>query len=150
MQGRAVSEPVRDQRRSSRPASGRCAFDPALFDYGKNKLDLAELRDLGFNGFRVHYPINKPALQGRGRSCSRARATSAPLGKGQNYGLSARGLAVDTAAPAGEEFPRFVEFWVERPRANATSLTIYALLDSRASPAPTASSSPRASRRRCR
>jgi glucans biosynthesis protein len=53
------------------------------------------------------------------------------VGKGQSYGLSARGLAVDTAAATGEEFPRFVEFWVERPRPNATSLTIYALLDSR-------------------
>ena len=53
------------------------------------------------------------------------------VGKGQSYGLSARGLAVDTAAPSGEEFPRFVEFWIERPRAGATSLTIYALLDSR-------------------
>ena len=33
------------------------------------------------------------------------------------YGISARGLAVDTAQPAGEEFPRFSEFWVERPGA---------------------------------
>jgi len=53
------------------------------------------------------------------------------LGKGQVYGISARGLAVDTALGSGEEFPSFTDFWVERPAANASHLTIYALLDSR-------------------
>ena len=128
-QGRAVPEPVRIN--VVEPAGERVvAFDPALFDYGKNKLDPQTLRGLGFNGFRVHYAINKPGYKDevvvfQGASYFRA------LGKGQSYGLSARGLAVDTAAAEGEEFPRFVEFWIERPRANATSLTIYALLDSR-------------------
>ncbi|YBP37837.1 glucan biosynthesis protein [Klebsiella pneumoniae] len=32
--------------------------------------------------------------------------------------MSARGLAIDTALPSGEEFPRFREFWIERPKAN--------------------------------
>ena len=130
LQGRAVSEPV--EINLVEPAGERpLAFDPALFDFGKNRLDLDKLRDLGFNGFRVHFPVNKPpykdeVLVFQGASYFRA------LGKGQSYGLSARGLAVDTAAAAGEEFPRFSEFWVERPRSNATSLVIHALLDSQA------------------
>ena len=49
----------------------------------------------------------------------------------QWYGLSARGLAVDTALNSGEEFPRFVEYWIERPAAGDKQLTIYALMDSR-------------------
>src|SRR5262249_14434218 len=53
------------------------------------------------------------------------------LGKEQRYGLSARGLAIDTALASGEEFPHFIEFWIERPAAAAKELTIYALLDSR-------------------
>ncbi|HEX7438370.1 MAG TPA: glucan biosynthesis protein G [Caldimonas sp.] len=128
-QGRAVPEPVRIN--IVEPAGERVvAFDPALFDYGKNKFEPQTLSGLGFNGLRVHHAINKPGYKDevvvfQGASYFRA------LGKGQSYGLSARGLAVDTAAPEGEEFPRFVEFWIERPRANATSLTIYALLDSR-------------------
>jgi Periplasmic glucans biosynthesis protein len=98
---------------SSRPASASVEFDPALFDYGKNKLDPKALRGLGFNGFRVHYAINKPGYKDevlvfQGASYFRA------LGKGELYGLSARGLAVDTGAAEGEEFPRFVEFWIER------------------------------------
>ncbi len=41
-----------------------------------------------------------------------------------------RGLAIDTALPSGEEFPRFKEFWIERPKPTDKRLTIYALLDS--------------------
>jgi len=129
LQGRAVSEPV--EVNLIEPAGERpLAFDPALFDFGKNRLEMDKLRDIGFNGFRVHFPINKPSYKDeilvfQGASYFRA------VGKGQHYGLSARGLAVDTAGPNGEEFPRFVEFWVERPRANATSLVIHALLDSK-------------------
>jgi glucans biosynthesis protein len=52
------------------------------------------------------------------------------LGAGERYGLSARGLAIDTVGGRGEEFPYFIEFWVVRPAADARTLTIYALLDS--------------------
>ena len=78
----------------------------------------------------MHFPLNKPKYKDEvlvflGASYFRA------LGKDQRYGLSARGLAVDTALASGEEFPRFVEFWIERPEPSAKELTIYALLDSR-------------------
>lgn len=52
------------------------------------------------------------------------------LGKGQKYGLSARGLAIDTAVQTGEEFPVFKEFWIERPQRRAAEIKVYALLDS--------------------
>ena len=50
--------------------------------------------------------------------------------KGAQYGLSARGLALRTAHPMGEEFPEFTHFWVERPSANASGIVVHALLDS--------------------
>ena len=65
--------------------------------------------------------------------CSRAPSYFRALGQGQQYGLSARGLAIDTVgAPPGqtEEFPRFTEFWLVRPEPGATQITVYALLDS--------------------
>jgi periplasmic glucans biosynthesis protein len=104
-------------------------FDADAFDYGKNKIDREELKGLGFAGFRVHFPVNTPAYKDEvlvflGASYFRG------LGRGQRFGLSARGLAIDTAENSGEEFPRFVEFWIERPQAAAKELTIYALLDS--------------------
>jgi len=44
--------------------------------------------------------------------------------------LSARGMAIDTALPSGEEFPRFREFWIQRPKPTDKHLVIFALLDS--------------------
>ncbi len=104
-------------------------FDPDLFDYGKNALEAKRLRGLGFAGFRVHYAVNTPKYKDEvlvflGASYFRA------LGKGQRYGLSARGLALDTGIMSGEEFPRFTEFWIERPDANARELRMFALLES--------------------
>lgn len=114
-------------------ANGRAAplnFNADFFDYGKNKLDRSKLKDLGYAGFRVHYPLNSnkykdELLVFQGASYFRA------LGAGQRYGLSARGLAVDTAVYSGEEFPSFSEFWIETPTTKSSTITIYALLDSR-------------------
>ena len=106
-------------------------FDAKQYDYGKNKIDETALGELvGHAGFRVHFAMNRPDYKDEvlvflGASYFRA------IGKEQVYGLSARGLAVDVAEPGGEEFPRFTEFWVERPEPKATSLTLYALLESR-------------------
>ncbi|MFC4728635.1 glucan biosynthesis protein G [Coralloluteibacterium thermophilus] len=105
-------------------------FDPALFDYGQNRLGEADFEGAGFSGFRLHYPVNTPdykdeVLSFLGASYFRG------VGRGQRYGLSARGLAVDTALPSGEEFPQFREFWIARPARDARTITIYALMDSR-------------------
>jgi glucans biosynthesis protein len=108
------------------------------FDYGKNKLKPAAWPKLGFAGFRIHYPLNSDKYKDElavflGASYFRA------LGQGQRYGLSARGLALDTVDRAGkpagvpyagEEFPRFSQFWLERPAPGADRLTVHALLES--------------------
>lgn len=104
-------------------------LDPSNFDYGANKFDPKSLNGAGFSGFRVHYPMNTPQYKDEvlvflGASYFRA------LGKSQVYGLSARGLAIDTALSSGEEFPRFVEFWLVRPTTFSKELVIYGLLDS--------------------
>ncbi len=99
------------------------------FDYGQNKLSPQKWGDLGFAGFRAHYPLNNTGYKDElivflGASYFRA------LGAGQRWGLSARGLAIDTVGGKGEEFPRFSEFWLVKPAADAKTLTVYALLDS--------------------
>ncbi len=104
-------------------------YKPEMFDFGKVQIEPAALENLGFAGFKVLYPLNKADKQDElitllGASYFRV------VGKDQVYGLSARGLAIDTALPSGEEFPRFREFWVERPQADRRNLVIYALLDS--------------------
>jgi glucans biosynthesis protein len=52
------------------------------------------------------------------------------VAKGQTYGLSARGLSINTGEASGEEFPLFKTFWIERPDPNASSIVVHALLDS--------------------
>lgn len=104
-------------------------YDPARFDFGDLQFDPKSTEQLGYAGFRVLYPINKGDKQDEimtllGASYFRV------IGKNQVYGLSARGLAIDTALPSGEEFPRFREFWIERPGPDDKQLVIYALLDS--------------------
>ena len=86
--------------------------------------------DLGFAGFRLHAPINRPDYMDEvcvflGASYFRAVA------KDEVYGLSARGLAIDTGEAKGEEFPLFRAFWIERPGPGATSIVVHALLDSK-------------------
>ncbi len=105
-------------------------FDPSAFNYGSHRVDPAKLKGLGFAGFKLLYPLNQGKRKDELASFLGASYFRA-LGKDQWYGLSARGLAVDTALNSGEEFPRFVEYWIERPAANDKQLTIYALMDSR-------------------
>jgi glucans biosynthesis protein len=126
--GWSFTDPVTIHEVTSREVRD-LVFDPSAFDYGHNQLDPGGLRGLGFAGFRVHFPLNRPEYRDEvlvflGASYFRA------LGSGQRYGASARGLAIDTALPSGEEFPRFVEFWLVRPASGARELTVYALLDS--------------------
>jgi periplasmic glucans biosynthesis protein len=103
------------------------AYDPALFDLGRNRLQAALPVNLGFAGFRLHYPLNDPTIWDElavflGASYFRF------LGRGQHYGLSSRGVAIGSGYP-GEEFPSFREFWIEQPLQTARSIVIHALLD---------------------
>lgn len=105
-------------------------FDPGAFNYGPHKIDPAKLKGLGFAGFRLMYPVNQGKRKDELASFLGASYFRA-LGRDQWYGLSARGLAVDTGLNSGEEFPRFVEYWIERPGPNDKQITLYALMDSR-------------------
>jgi len=104
-------------------------FSPDQFDYGHNEFGSRVPQQLGYAGFRIHYPIKTSVYRDEvavflGASYFRA------VGRDQAYGLSARGLAIDTALASGEEYPWFREFWLVEPRAGAKELTFYALLDS--------------------
>jgi glucans biosynthesis protein len=111
-------------------ADGRAqelAYDPAMFDYGKSGLDGArQPKDLGFAGFRLNVApaFKNDVVAFLGASYFRA------VGAEGQYGLSARGLAVDTALARDEEFPDFTDFYFERPAPDASTLVVYAMLDS--------------------
>ena len=104
-------------------------FTPAQFDYGSVRFPKPLPPDLPFAGLRILYPVNRTGKQDEVASFLGASYFRL-LGKGQRYGASARGLAIDTAEPTGEEFPRFTEFWVEKPARTADAVEFYALLES--------------------
>ncbi len=95
------------------------------FDYGDPAFARRLPPDLGYSGFRVMDGHGKEtdwlAFQGASyfRTC----------GEEAQYGASARGIAIDTAMPRPEEFPRFTEFWLAEPEGGKELITIYALLD---------------------
>src|ERR1700744_5014050 len=102
---------------------------PAMFQMSGAKPAQLGNVSLPLSGFRVRSRINSAKvwdefLVFQGASYFRAVA------KNLLYGLSARGLAINTGEPAGEEFPAFTHFWIERPGPKAASIVIYALLES--------------------
>jgi glucans biosynthesis protein len=108
-------------------------YSPSLFTFDDIPAPPPDA-DLGFAGFRIHAPINRPDYFDEvgvflGASYFRAVA------KGQSYGLSARGLAINTAEPKGEEFPLFKTFWIEKPQPKTNSIVVHALLDSKSATA---------------
>lgn len=101
-------------------------FDHTLFYYGDSGVYGERLpEDLGYAGFRINFEENwdRDVAAFLGASYFRA------VGFDWQYGLSARGLGIDTGLPTGEEFPDFVEYWLEKPDAKSDTLVVYALLD---------------------
>ncbi len=105
------------------------AYDPTTFDFG-DLTPPALGPSVGLAGMSITYPLNRPdhfdeIMSFLGASYFRV------VGAGEVYGLSARGLAIDTATESGEEFPRFSELWIEKPVPGASRIRVVALLESR-------------------
>lgn len=105
------------------------AFDRDLFDYGQSVRPPDDKVDLSFSGLKVRRQLNSDRFEEfaafQGATYFRAVA------RGQIYGVSARGLAINTGDERGEEFPFFERFWIERPDINANSIVLHAFLDSK-------------------
>lgn len=105
-------------------------FSTADFDYANVKTAIPEDFEMpGVAGFRLMTPLNRADHYDElaaflGASYFRA------LGRGNVYGLSARGLAVNTGMARGEEFPRFSDFWIERPGQGSDAVIVHAALQS--------------------
>jgi periplasmic glucans biosynthesis protein len=102
----------------------------AYFNYGPMIAKHGDVpSDGGFSGFRLHTPLNRPDVFDelvvfQGASYWRA------VGKNQHYGISSRGIAVNTGIEGTtEEFPGFREFWLRKPEKGDTQTRFYALLD---------------------
>jgi glucans biosynthesis protein len=104
------------------------AYDRGLFNFTDPELEKRIPPNLGYAGFQLTFPLHNEKVQSQflvfaGASYFRG------VGKNNAWGLSGRGVAVDTGLPSGEDFPSFTRFWLVRPAAKAKSMTLYGLLD---------------------
>ncbi len=103
-------------------------FVRTYFNYHTLKVPGRLPASLEYAGFRLIYPLNEPekfdeVIAFLGASYFRA------LARGQRYGVSARGIAINPGGPGDEEFPNFVEFWLGKPEPDAISVQFFGLLD---------------------
>lgn len=105
------------------------SFSPKQFDYPSEKIRKKVPENLGYAGIKILHHLNSPEYLDEVTSFLGASYFRA-LPEGAHYGLSARGLAVNTATDGGEEFPAFTDFWLVKPDPGDKALTLYALLDS--------------------
>lgn len=103
-------------------------FELRVFDTTDQFPKLPE-EGAGFAGFRL---LGEVEAEGRFQEYTVFQGATyfRAIARGQNYGLSARGLALKTASPEGEEFPFFSEFWIEAAVQGAASVRVHALMDS--------------------
>jgi glucans biosynthesis protein len=103
-------------------------YDRAAFDATDNFPDLPVTPDMGYAGFRLRAELERGGIF---TECAVFQGASyfRAIGTGQTYGLSARGIAVDTAEPTGEEFPEFIAHWIERPGPHERTFTVHSLMD---------------------
>jgi glucans biosynthesis protein len=124
--GRFFKEPVQIHTFDARAqTSTPVPYSPRYFDTPADHPARKLGSDTGFAGFRIMNANRKSDwLAFLGASYFRS---SGPFNQ---YGLSARGLAIDTGLDRAEEFPRFSEFWIGKGLNSDAPIVIYALLDS--------------------
>ncbi|MCT4706405.1 glucan biosynthesis protein [Enterobacteriaceae bacterium H16N7] len=106
-------------------------FRPQLFNYNDAGVDTKQLEgqmDLGFAGFKA---FKAPEIARRDVVSFLGASYFRAVDNTFQYGLSARGLAVNTFTDQIEEFPDFTSFWFETPKASDTTFVVYALMDSK-------------------
>ncbi|KIN70923.1 Glucans biosynthesis protein G [Sulfitobacter noctilucae] len=110
---------------TARPIS----FDMGVFDTAEEFPEVDINETLGYSGLRLRAELEKPGIF-QEYAVFQGASYFRGIGTGEIYGLSARGLALKTGDPAGEEFPDFTAFWMETPDADSSRLVLHALLDS--------------------
>lgn len=83
----------------------------------------------GFAGFRLQESRNREDWRTQDWIAYLGASYFRAIGALNQYGLSARGVIVDSAEPTPEEFPDFTEFYIEEAVKEGDPVMIYALLD---------------------
>ena len=124
--GYTLNKPVR-MYEVNNGAAREITFDPSLYDYTHAGIRPAAVpANLGFGGFRLFHHTDWTRDVAAFQGASYFRAVTGDM----QYGMSQRGLAINTGMAEPEEFPDFIAYYLERPVKESSRLTVYALLDS--------------------
>lgn len=122
--GRYFPEPVKIYIRDAASIAHEVPFTRDFFSVPQDNPAFDMPDGFGFAGFRVMRPGLEPDwISFLGASYFRTDGPDA------QYGLSARGIAVNTGLDVAEEFPRFTAFWLGPPENDTDELSIWAELD---------------------
>jgi len=106
-------------------------YDKNAFSYPSRQLRHKIPADLGYAGFQISYPFGKGRANRQSFLVFLGATYFRGLSRGEVFGASARGIAVDTSLPSGEQFPRFTQYWLVRPDRKARAMKLYALMQGR-------------------
>lgn len=104
-------------------------YSSEYFDMPKDSVARRLPPDAGFAGFRLHESLRRADWQTQDWVAFLGASYFRAIGALGQYGISARGIAVDTAMPTPEEFPEFVEIYIAPAMAEDEPVLVYALLD---------------------
>ena len=104
-------------------------YSPDYFSMPADSIAKKLPSDSGFAGFRFHEANTRSDWKTQDWLAFLGASYFRAIGDLGQYGLSARGIAVDVAAPEPEEFPDFVGFWIQSAPAPDSPCIVHALLD---------------------
>lgn len=109
--------------------SRQILYSNAYFDMPQNSPARKLPEQVGFAGFRLQEARTRPDWRTQDWMAFLGASYFRAIGALNQYGLSARGILIDSAEPTAEEFPDFTDFFIEESRAESDPVLVYALLD---------------------
>ncbi|WGF89188.1 glucan biosynthesis protein [Marinivivus vitaminiproducens] len=85
--------------------------------------------DSGFAGFRLQESRRRDDWRTQDWVAYLGASYVRAIGQLGQYGMSARGIALDVAASEPEEFPDFIAFYIEPAPSESEPVTVHALMD---------------------
>lgn len=107
----------------------RIFYNSKYFDMPKDSVARKLPDKSGFAGFRLQESRQRDDWRTQDWLAFLGASYFRAIGALNQYGLSARGVVIDSAEPTPEEFPDFTDFYIEGARSETDPVFVYALLD---------------------
>lgn len=107
----------------------RILYNNRYFDMPKDSVARKLPEKSGFAGFRLQESRKRDDWRTQDWVAFLGASYFRAIGALNQYGLSARGIVIDSAEPTPEEFPDFTDFYIEGARGETDPVFVYALLD---------------------